>query len=98
MAIEQFPRSFILSARPVRRDIAPPRRRAAKPAVKFRRFLPAQSVPASEPCAQCGRIDRATALPLTDAGYMPIDRYIEIFDDRIVWPPATVTNFGEGEI
>jgi hypothetical protein len=34
---------------------------------------------------------------MVDAGYMPLHRYVELFDERMVTPPYNAGNFGEGE-
>ena len=43
-------------------------------------------------------LDRAAALSLVDAGYMPLQRYVELFDERLVTPPYNGLNFGEGDV
>jgi hypothetical protein len=44
------------------------------------------------------QFDRAAAMALVDAGYMPIERYVEMFDEQFVTPPYNPGNFGEGDI
>jgi len=54
------------------------------------------AVPAAAPPPL--ELDRATALTLVDAGYMPLQRYVELFDERLVTPPYNELNFGEGDV
>jgi hypothetical protein len=43
-------------------------------------------------------MNRATAKALVEAGYMPLARYIELFDERLIGPPYNAGNFGEGDV
>jgi hypothetical protein len=67
--------------------------RSAKHPVRPRREEPARITRAS-----LSSLDRATAEALVDAGYMPIERYMEMFDERVVTPPYNSGNFGEGDV
>jgi hypothetical protein len=57
-----------------------------------------RSVPVRKLCRQANQMDRATAKALVDAGYMPLQRYIELFDERVVRAPYNAGNFGEGDV
>ena len=42
-------------------------------------------------CAEPGELDRSAARALVDAGYMPVSRYVELFE-------GVEPQFGEGEV
>jgi hypothetical protein len=54
--------------------------------------------PAPKVCRRANQMDRATANALVDAGYMPLERYVELFDERAVRVPYNAGNFGEGDV
>jgi len=43
-------------------------------------------------------LDRPAARAMVEAGYMPLQRYVELFDDSLVTPPYNALNFGEGDV
>jgi hypothetical protein len=57
-----------------------------------------RSVPVRKLCRKANQIDRATAKALVDAGYMPLERYVELFDEQVVRAPYNAGNFGEGDV